>query len=106
MFVRYPREERKSIADLDRMKIRTPSGNEVPFSEVAVASFGRSYSTIQRADRQRMIRITADVDTAKGANANQVVESLTAGGQGLSYTQQSAELRQLPARSGRRRSPA
>lgn len=85
VFVRYPRDERKSIADLDRMKIRTASGGQVPFPEVAVASFGRSYSTIQRADRQRMIKITADVDKARGTNANQVVASMTAGGNGSSY---------------------
>ncbi|MCB1231586.1 MAG: efflux RND transporter permease subunit, partial [Verrucomicrobiae bacterium] len=46
VFVRYPRDERKSLADLDRVKIRAPSGAEVPFSEVAVAKFGRSASAI------------------------------------------------------------
>lgn len=80
VFVRYPRDERQSLADLENSKIRLPDGTEVPFSEVATASFGRSYSTVERADRQRMVRITADVDEAKGANANEVVASLTATG--------------------------
>ncbi|MBL9154342.1 MAG: efflux RND transporter permease subunit [Verrucomicrobiales bacterium] len=77
VFVRYPRDERRSLADLANMKIRTPAGAELPFGEVAVAEFGRSYSTIERANRQRTIRITADVDKAKGTNANEVVAALT-----------------------------
>ena len=76
VFVRYPRDERRSMADLANMKIRTPSGAEVPFSEVAVAEFGRSDGTIERSNRQRTIKITADVDKAKGVNANEVVAAL------------------------------
>ncbi len=79
VFVRYPEAERKSIADLENMKIRTPDGAEVPYSEVATAEFGRAYASIQRTDQQRAIRITADVDKTTGANANQVVAALTAG---------------------------
>lgn len=88
VFVRYPRDERKSIADLEQMKIRTPGGAEVPFSEVARAEFGRTYASIQRTDQQRAIRITADIDDTTGANANQVVAALTAGGTAKSHGQQ------------------
>ena len=35
VMVRYPIEERKSVADLENMRIRTPSGDEVPFQSVA-----------------------------------------------------------------------
>lgn len=79
VFVRYPESERKSIADLENMKIRLPDGNEVPFPEVATASLGRSYASITRTDQLRAIRVTADVDKTQGANANEVVASLTAG---------------------------
>ncbi len=79
VFVRYPREERTSIADLQNIKIRIQDGFEVPFSEVATAEFGRSDATIQRTDQQRAIRITADVDKALGANATEIVRSITAG---------------------------
>ncbi|MDF1859312.1 MAG: efflux RND transporter permease subunit [Verrucomicrobiales bacterium] len=79
VFVRYPEEERKSIADLEDMKIRLANGTEVPFSEVARASLGRAYATIQRTDQLRAIRVTADVDNTVGANANEVVSALTAG---------------------------
>lgn len=77
VFVRYPIDERKSLADLENMRIRLADGTEVPFEEVATLDFGRTYSTIERADRQRTIRITADVDKAKGVNANEVVAALT-----------------------------
>lgn len=62
VFVRYPEEERSSLENLDRMRIRTPAGIEVPFSEVAVAEFGRGFSEIRRVDRNRAINVTADVD--------------------------------------------
>lgn len=88
VFVRYPRDERQSIANLESIKIRTPDGTEVPFGEVARAEFGRAYATIQRTDQQRAIRVTADIDKTTGANANQVVAALTAGSAGPSQGQQ------------------
>ena len=78
VFVRYPEAERKQLNDLSSMKIRTRDGGEVPFSTVAVAEFGRSYSSISRTDRSRSITITADIDKATPTNANEVVASLEA----------------------------
>jgi multidrug efflux pump subunit AcrB len=65
VMVRYPRDERRSIADLQNMRIRTPDGNEVPFSAVADVEFGTGYATINRVDRKRTISITADTDPEK-----------------------------------------
>jgi len=62
VMVRYPRNERRSIADLQNMRIRTPSGDEVPFEEVAEMSFGTSYSAISRLNRKRTITVSADLD--------------------------------------------
>ena len=64
VMVRYPIEERRSIADLENMRIRTPDGEEVPFSEVAEVEFGKGYSQISRIDRQRTVTIGADFDPA------------------------------------------
>lgn len=73
VMIRYPEDERKSINNITSMKIRMPDGTEVPFTEVATFDYGRSASTIQRADRRRAITITADVDKADpNANANEV----------------------------------
>jgi len=77
VMVRYPQSERRSLADVENMRIRTPDGSEVPFSTVADVEFGRGYATIQRADRRRVINVTADVD-AKTTNANQVLADIGA----------------------------
>jgi multidrug efflux pump subunit AcrB len=64
VMVRYPIEERRSIADLENMRIRTPDGDEVPFGDVAEVSFGKGYSSIARIDRQRTVTVSADIDPA------------------------------------------
>ena len=62
VMVRYPAEDRRSIADLENMRIRTPDGEEVPFESVADVTFGKSYSTIARLNRARTITVSADID--------------------------------------------
>lgn len=62
VFVRYPEHERRTLESLDAMRIRTPAGVEVPFSEVAEANYGRGFSAIRRVDRNRTINVTADVN--------------------------------------------
>ncbi len=72
VMVRYPRAERRSLEDLENLRIRTPAGGEVPFYAVAEAGRGRGYATIKRADRRRVINVTADVNESE-ANANQIM---------------------------------
>jgi len=62
VMVRYPLEDRRSVADLENMRIRTPAGDEVPFGSVAEVSFGSSYSSISRLNRERTITVSADID--------------------------------------------
>ena len=64
VMVRYPIEQRRSIADLENMRIRTPGGDEVPFRDVAEVEFGKGYSRISRIDRQRTVTVSADIDPA------------------------------------------
>ena len=66
VMVRYPREERRSLGDVEEMRIRTPAGAEVPFSQVAESELSRGFATIQRADRRRILNVTADVDQTIG----------------------------------------
>ena len=75
IMVRYPPEERRSLGDLEDMRIRTPAGVEVPFDEVAEVELGRGFSSIKRVDRARAINVTADVDATQ-ANANEVISDL------------------------------
>jgi len=62
VMVRYPLEERRSVADLENMRIRTPDGDEVPFSSVAEVSFGKGYSRISRLNRERTVTVSSDLD--------------------------------------------
>ena len=70
VLVRYPELERRSLGDLENMRIRTPDGAEVPFRDVAVVETGRGFSTVRRVDRNRAVSVTASVDptaTSSGA---------------------------------------
>jgi multidrug efflux pump subunit AcrB len=71
VMVRYPEDERKSLADVENMRIRLPGGTEVPFKEVAEIKYGRGYATISRAERKRVVNVTADVDETV-ANAREI----------------------------------
>ena len=62
VMVRYPASERRSIADLENMRIRTPSGEEVPFGSVAEIYFDKAYSRISRLDRERTVTVSANID--------------------------------------------
>jgi multidrug efflux pump subunit AcrB len=77
VMVRYPLAERKSLENLEEMKLRLPDGLEVPFSQVATGRTEKSYASIYRAERQRAFRVTGDIDrNVPGANANEIVASL------------------------------
>jgi multidrug efflux pump subunit AcrB len=78
VMVRYPEIQRRSLGDLEDMRIRTRSGAEVPFSTVARAERSRGYSTIRRADRQRVVSVTAAVDRAH-TTSGQVLDNLGRG---------------------------
>lgn len=73
--VRYPEQDRKSLGDLESMRIRTPKGGEVPFIQAAYVDEGRGYSEINRTDRKRVVNITAMVDN-KVANAEEILTDL------------------------------
>ncbi|MBL6764899.1 MAG: efflux RND transporter permease subunit [Verrucomicrobiae bacterium] len=76
VMVRYPKVERESLASLEEMRIRTPAGVEVPFSTVADATMGKSFSTIRRVNRNRTISVTADMDKER-VDASLVEAGLT-----------------------------
>ncbi len=72
VMVRYPEAERESVENFERMKLRTTQGT-IPLTQVVKVKERRGPDTIRRADRNRAIRITADVDYTRG-NANEVVK--------------------------------
>ncbi|MDK1023588.1 MAG: efflux RND transporter permease subunit [Gammaproteobacteria bacterium] len=62
VMVRYPEAERKSLGNLEDMRIRTKDGTEVPFSTVAAVTLGNGYSSIQRQDQRRVVSVIGDVN--------------------------------------------
>ncbi len=92
VMVRYPRAERRSLATLETMRIRTPAGVEVPFSEVAAVDVGQSYASIKRIDRNRTVNViadfnkeSADIEAIK-ADLRAFLDRLRAGQPGLRYS--------------------
>ena len=75
VMVRFPKADRRTLQSLESMKILTPTGDEVPLLQVVTLKPGSGPAVISRTDRQRSIKITADVDT--GVNSNEVVSSFT-----------------------------
>ena len=93
VMVRYPRDDRRSVGDLENMRIRTPDGGEVPFSQVAVVEPGRGFASIKRIDRNRAVNVTASVDpsvTSAGAVIadleTRILPEVLAGFPGVFYT--------------------
>jgi multidrug efflux pump subunit AcrB len=92
IMIRYPEANRRSIADIENMRIRLPSGTEIPFRTVADIEYGRGYATIRRADRARVVNVTSDVneEVANSAEINsnlvsEVLPDLMANNPGLNY---------------------
>jgi len=75
VMVRYPEAARRSLGDVEGMRVRAPDGTEIPFSAVARSRLARGYATIERVDRARAVSVTADVDE-NVANANEILDDL------------------------------
>ncbi len=77
LMVRYPEQERRSLAAWDDIRIDTGDGSQRPITELADINIVRGYSEINRVNQRRSITITADVDEAQ-ANAAETVADLKA----------------------------
>jgi multidrug efflux pump subunit AcrB len=102
VMVRYPRDDRRSIADLENMRIRTASGDEVPFGAVADISFGQAYSSINRQNRKRTITVSADIDpevvepgVVIGEISKDFIPGLLSRHPGVSYGLEGSSLEQM-----------
>lgn len=78
VLVRYPLEERQTLAKLERVRIRTPDGIEVPLPSVADFSFVEGVSSIQGLNGTRGVMVSSEVDP-KVANSHDITVELTAG---------------------------
>jgi multidrug efflux pump subunit AcrB len=62
VLVRYPRDERSSLGDLENLRVRLEGGTEIPFGDVAEQRYGRDSAVIYRTDRRRTVAVVADVN--------------------------------------------
>ena len=76
--VRYPEDERRSIVDLENLKITTRAGAQVPFFEVAEVELDRGHAMVMHQDGRRRVRVLADIDE-RVANADRIVRTLDGG---------------------------
>ncbi|MFQ3236568.1 MAG: multidrug efflux pump subunit AcrB [Paraglaciecola sp.] len=65
VMVRYPQSQRNSIGHLENMRIRTVSGEDIPFSEVANIEMGKGYGAIIRVNGNRSITVNAKADKSQ-----------------------------------------
>lgn len=78
VMVRYPEAQRQHQWDLEKLRIRTPAGGELPLLQAAEIIPGRGYSQINRTDRKRVINVTASVDS-KRTNTQEILRELEGG---------------------------
>ncbi len=67
LMVRYPREERRSVATLNDIRVTSPDGVKRPLDELAEINIKRGYSEINRLSQRRSITVVADIDVAKSS---------------------------------------
>lgn len=76
VMVRYPLSERRTVANLENMYIRTPDGGEVPLMSVAELSFEPAPAESIRVNRDSAVPVSAQVDKAV-LEPNKVVREIT-----------------------------
>ncbi|MFW8589534.1 efflux RND transporter permease subunit [Glaciecola sp. 2405UD65-10] len=62
VMVRYPKEERNSVGNLENMRVRAPNGDDVPFNQVADVRLAEGYASIIRVDGSRSITVNGKVN--------------------------------------------
>ena len=75
IWVRYDKKDRSSIKNLDDMRIITPTGTRIPFSEIANYVIERGDIAINHLEGKREIQITADLKDLS-ASATDILDNI------------------------------
>ncbi|MCK4691018.1 MAG: efflux RND transporter permease subunit, partial [Desulfuromonadales bacterium] len=75
VMVRYPDADRRELWNFETMRIRTPTGQEIPLTQAAEIIEGYGFWEINRTDRKRVINVSATVD-GQQANAQEIITDL------------------------------
>lgn len=76
VWVRYDRENRSSILDLDNMRVATSSGERIPLSEIANYSIERGDVAVNHLDGRREVQISADLKNPETTSSTDVLEEI------------------------------
>ena len=76
LLVAYPRDERRTTAALNEVRVRSADGVARPLGELADVNAARGYSEINRLGQKRSITITADVDATSSVTSGQIIGDL------------------------------
>lgn len=77
VMVRLPEAERRSLADLESMIVRTPDRGEMPLTQAVELKATRAHTEIKRVDAQRVLTVTANI-VPELTNVNKVRADLEA----------------------------
>ena len=92
VIVRYPKEERQAMANLQNFRITTAQGSSVPVAEVVELIPGTSPTTIYRNDMLRTLNVTADINkevvnmSVINADLKSAIDNILLQYPGLSYS--------------------
>ena len=76
VWVRYKKEDRSSITQLEDMKIDLPNGNLVALKEVATYSIKRGDVSINHLDGRREIQVSADLKNSEESSATDIMTDI------------------------------
>ena len=76
VWVRYKKEDRSSITQLEDMKISLPNGERVPLKEVADYTVERGEVLINHLDGRREIQVSADLKNPQDTSATDIMLDL------------------------------
>lgn len=74
VYVRYPRDDRRTLESLGSFRVRTSDGREVPLASVASWEFAPGVVGLDRRQGQSTITVTADLTNAE--SRNEIMETL------------------------------
>ena len=78
VWVRFPKEDRNSLSDLENMRIRSAQGLSIPLKELCDFDLGRAPESLKRRNGQRIIKVDAEcTDPDKVAEINSDIRKNT-----------------------------
>lgn len=76
VWVRYDRDNRSSILDLDNMRIATNTGQRIPLNEIANYSIERGDVAVNHLDGRREVQISADLKDPETTSSTDVLDEI------------------------------